>query len=110
MGSWDLTAGSGVYYMPGVDLSVLLKLWCWGGLCGAHLFKSNHVKLGLARVFLAFQVGFWLIVMIGGNIALGMLPEAQCAPGCDPSDLGDGELFCFWVPPEQCYLIEYLYS
>ena len=66
-----------VYTAPYSDISSLMKIWCVGGLCGAHLFKARRVKRGLFRVF----VFVLLVIMILTLLAITII-NVQVEPEC----------------------------
>ena len=46
---------------PKSDISAMLRIWFFGGICGAHLFKANRVRQGILRLFLLFLMGMFAL-------------------------------------------------
>ena len=46
---------------PKSDISAMLRIWFFGGICGAHLFKANRVRQGILRLFLLFLIGMFAL-------------------------------------------------
>ena len=72
------TEMTNVFSAPNSDISSLMKIWCVGGLCGAHLFKARRIKEGLSRVVL-----FVLVVMIClALLAITIIPLSPMSSEC----------------------------
>ena len=68
------TNTSNVSSNPNSDFDKLLKLWCWTGICGGHMFQARKMKRGLLYLFMWNLALLVLLYSMFGNA----IYQSQC--------------------------------